>query len=235
MCSGDTLRAMCDFEDIRSQTPPEVLYRCPTLLLRMEGKARSNRGFDMKHKVRPDPPSSYAEALAPSVPDQGGAPTAGGGGVRVAGGTLIYVVLILVGVGLAIFGVIRLTAEDPEVERLSNELASLQEQRDDLVAQLATTEARGAEVSAAAEGLDDSLEDLVATYEAFVENHQTVVDDWNAIVNEVADADLSGAVEDEVLPDIEEAASLRGALQEAFDQAQVALTRMRDVLESGGE
>jgi hypothetical protein len=37
------------------------------------------------------------------------------------------------------------------------------------------------------------------------------------------------------LPDIEEAASLRGALQEAFDQAQVALTRMRDVLESGGE
>ncbi len=178
------------------------------------------------------------EATTPPVPDwpaqEAREPTqvaAPATHVRRRGGTtkqtILAVALTLVGLGAAVFGVVQLTAGDPEVDRLETELAELTADRDDAIEQIAAAEARAEDAAVGAEELDAALVTMADAFETFVDSYDAMMASWNLVANLPAEQ-LQAAIDADVMPAMADADAARDAFQNASQEAQTALTNMQN-------
>jgi uncharacterized protein YoxC len=164
---------------------------------------------------------------------------------------LLGAAFVVFGVGLGIFGVVRLAEDDPEIDRLNNEIAAVETdvaavtaEREEVEARLSVTldEVRAAEgrpeaMVAAAQNLDAALVDWVEHFEAFVEAEVEFAEVWVAVLaRDTSFEQWRADVEAEVRPALLRAKDARDALFESFDEAEGALAEMEQILaESGGD
>jgi hypothetical protein len=148
---------------------------------------------------------------------------------------VIYGALIVVGVLLGVFGVIRMTAEDAEVGRLEDRLAAVETDQTEVRGQLDDVEAEQAAVVEATTELDASLVGLVDSFEAFVQAQQDVVAAWNQVfapLEQTVDQ-LVASVETLVKPEITKA---KAALNDLLEALATTSTLYQDTLAvTGGE
>jgi hypothetical protein len=161
---------------------------------------------------------------------------------------LLGAAFVIVGVGLGVFGVVRLTADDPEIDRLNDEIAAIQAdievvgaEKADVEAQLvaASEEIRAAQDSSramvtGARNLDEALLEWLEAFENFFEAEVGFLDTWFLVVERVHDhASIDRWLSDvdaEVRPALEGARDARDTLLEAFTHAEVALAELEQTL-----
>ena len=158
---------------------------------------------------------------------------------------LLGAAFVVVGVGLGIVGVVRLTADDPEIDRLNDEIAAVDDDATVVAAEKAEVDAQllavvsdqeGQEAMVTAAGnLDQALVDWVEHFEDFVEASQDKVAAWNAaLARDTSIEQLAADVDAEVKPALEAVRGARDALLEAFEEAEAALAELEQTLANSG-
>ena len=150
-------------------------------------------------------------------------------------GTPIVVVLLVLGLAAAAFGVFRLTAEDSELAKLDEELAALEADTEDVAGAEDAALERSAAVIAAAEAVDVALVAMADALEVYAEAEHEVVLQYNLAWEASSDVDqLAAAMDGNVKPAAQEAKSSLDTLLQAFADAQTSMAELRNVLDGEG-
>lgn len=150
-------------------------------------------------------------------------------------GTPIVVVLLVLGLAAAAFGVVRLTAEDSELARLDEELAALEADTEDAANAEDAALQRSAAVITATEDLDVALVAMADALEAYAEAEHEVVLQYNLAWENSTNVDqLAAAMSANVKPAAETARSALDTLLQAFADAQASMAELRTVLDGEG-
>ena len=155
---------------------------------------------------------------------------------REAGGSVLLVAMIVAGLGLGALGLVRLTADDPEVSRLEGELETVEDDAATATDETETARSDEAAIRAAAIDLDDQLIALQEAIESSVDAQQALVDDFNAIL-ESDPASPAAALEllDGLQGAIDTTKTAEADALTAYSAANDAQRALTDALENGGD
>jgi hypothetical protein len=150
-------------------------------------------------------------------------------------GTPIVIVLLVLGLAAAAFGVFRLTAEDSELARLDDELAALEADTEEAAAAEDAAQEGSAAVIAAAEDLDVALVAMADALEVYAEAEHSIVLQYNLAWETSTNVDeLAAAMSANVKPAAQEAKTALDTLLQAFADAQASMAELRSVLDGEG-
>lgn len=174
-------------------------------------------------------------AQTPHPPDDLARPTVPAAPVRRWPSTQVAIVLLVLGLAAAAFGVFRLTAEDSELAKLDDELAALEADTEDASATEEGALQRSAAVTAATEDFDVALVAMADALEVYAEAEHSIIIQYNLAWETSTNVDeLAAAMDANVKPAAEEAKSALQTLLQAFADAQTSLAGLRTVLEGEG-
>lgn len=162
-------------------------------------------------------------------------PSAAGSGPKRPPQMWIFAVIAVLGLLLGVFGITRLTATDPEVGRLEDQLAAVESDVSDARGDAEAITAGAEELAVAAQALDDSIVTLVDKLEAFADAERNVVITWNNLLA------TSGSIEEEhsrfdaeMVPAIDAAKTALNEMLEAFTSTLTSQTALQDALANEG-
>lgn len=203
---GHTFCAECGF-DLASQA------ELPTRAAWVQAARQQTPSPSPSAPTEPVAPEAGTAPVAGTPPAPAAGPPGGGGAGGISGITVLSVVLIVVGIGLGVFGVIRIAAGDSKVGELEDELSALQAQRAELVSDTKSVEAAVSNADEAVSG--------------FINSAETVEEEWSAVV--VAGNFALEAIEAGETPSAEltAVASLIEELGESVDNASEGLATLR--------